>query len=309
MRAWKAAAGLAGRVVGVRSKHLGPSSAALAVELGPLGFAVYDLDREQSVRIEQRSQRVSGQPPRTGRPVDVGENGDRARLADGLHHPNGRFLRCVITLSGDVTVADIAKQPVDVGGMLVRVENGKDVDVAVSGHFHAGEQTQRQEVLMLFFFQIRECRLQSVDPLTRVVIRDGYTIHPGAHEAEEPVLGCDSVQGSLISSFPIVRGRWRVGMEVELPPTRPRVRPPMSCTSGHRYPDLARNRIVWYSTDFMCITFKRSPVSTVVPKAPRERPRFLRWREIAGTSRARLAGFRGPRESPFAAENPCIPEE
>ena len=55
-------------------------------------------------------------------------------------------------------------------------------------------------------------------------------------------------------------------MEVELPPTRPGVGPFMSCAIGHRSPNPARSRIVWYSADFTCAIFERSPVSTVTDK-------------------------------------------
>ena len=93
----------------------------------------------------------------------MGENGDCARLADGLHNSNGRLLRGASALPGTATVADVSKQLVDVRGFLVRVENGKDVNVAVGGNFHSGEQVERPEVVMLLLFQIRECRLQPVD--------------------------------------------------------------------------------------------------------------------------------------------------
>ncbi|MDD9979915.1 MAG: hypothetical protein OXU81_00885 [Gammaproteobacteria bacterium] len=86
----------------------------------------------------------------------MGEDGDGAGLADGLHNSNGRLLRCTITLPGVAAVTDIPKQLVDIRGILVRVEQGKDVDVAVGGNFHSGEQVERPELVMLLLCQTRE---------------------------------------------------------------------------------------------------------------------------------------------------------
>ena len=73
--------------------------------------------------------------------------------------------------------------------------------------------------------QFTQRLFERIDPLSRVAIRHRDTIYSSAHEAEQPVLGCDVPHGGVVASFAIVLGGWRVGMKVELPPPGSRISP------------------------------------------------------------------------------------
>ena len=58
----------------------------------------------------------------------MGEKGEAATFANGFDDPEWRFVGRKITYAGTTAVPGIPKQLVDVGGTLVWIEYGKDMD-------------------------------------------------------------------------------------------------------------------------------------------------------------------------------------